>query len=95
MSDKQTNPTKTVVMDSETLAIVEQLVIERHFGGQGFSLGVRTIIREWSEQRKTQASIDRQYEHFRTELAKVPELDLPRGNDQGAPEPVANGAADE
>lgn len=43
---------RNVSLDEETKAIVDDLVRERHFGSNGFSLALRTIIREWAEARR-------------------------------------------
>ena len=69
MPEKSDYITRNIVLDEETLAIVEQLVTERHFGGQGFSLAVRTIIREWAEQIKLKASIAENYGRLQAALS--------------------------
>lgn len=40
---------RNVVLDEETYGIVRDVMKKRSFGKKGFSLSLRTIIREWSQ----------------------------------------------
>ena len=54
MNDEISFTPRNITLDDETLKIVSELVNDRNFGPKGFSLAVRTIIREWDTMRISQ-----------------------------------------
>ena len=50
--------TRNVVLDRQSVRIIEGVVVERGLGVRGFSAALRMIVREWQEQQTAKDTLD-------------------------------------